>query len=94
MEYKIDQNIEALKEMNLSNEARVAIQAEIDNYHQQIITLNKQNSLEQIAGIMNKPDKVKTNAIKYEFEGEKQKIIPINISQLILLLQTVKLLKN
>jgi len=33
------------------------------------------------------------NAIKYEFEGEKQKIIPISISQLIILLETVKILK-
>lgn len=34
------------------------------------------------------------NAIKYEFEGSKQKIVPINISQLIILLQTVKELKQ
>ena len=34
------------------------------------------------------------NAIKYEFEGSKQKIVPINISQLILLLQTVKEIKQ
>ena len=30
------------------------------------------------------------NSVKYEYEGEKQKIIPITISQLILLLEGVK----
>ena len=37
-------------------------------------------------------DTVKTfyNSVKYEYEGEKQKIIPITISQLISILQKIK----
>ena len=32
------------------------------------------------------------NSVKYEYEGEKQKIIPMTISQLINILQTIKLM--
>lgn len=32
------------------------------------------------------------NSVKYEYEGEKQKIIPMTISQLINILQTIKVI--
>lgn len=34
------------------------------------------------------------NSVKYEYEGEKQKIIPLTITQLIAILQTIKLMIN
>ena len=34
------------------------------------------------------------NSVKYEYEGEKQKIIPMTITQLIAILQTIKFMIN